>query len=131
MTTKQLYVGNLSFDTTEATLRETFEQEGRTVNKIRIVTGRRGGRSRGFAFVEMQDEDQAVAAMAAHDGTEIDGREIKVKEGKERQETRSMGFGRSPYGVVGAVREDGAEGARPFPGRAWLSGRPNPQQEGR
>jgi RNA recognition motif-containing protein len=95
--TRQLYVGNLSFDTTEATLRATFEQDGRSVQKVRIVTGRRGGRSRGFGFVEMQDEEQAQAAMAAHDGTEIDGREIQVREGKERAEARPMGFGRSSF----------------------------------
>jgi len=86
--TKQLYVGNLSFETTEATLRATFERDGRTVTKVAIVTDHQRGRSRGFAFVEMEDEEQASAAIAAHDGTEIDGRTIKVDQGKERPEYR-------------------------------------------
>lgn len=82
--TKRLYVGNLSFDTTEDTLTAAFEADGRKVSSVSIVTDRDTGRPRGFGFVEMATEEDANAAMAALDGTELDGRTLKVNEAKER-----------------------------------------------
>lgn len=82
--TKRLYVGNLSFDTTEDSLMAAFEQDGRKVDSVSIVTDRDTGRPRGFAFVEMGSEADASAAIQALDGTELDGRTLKVNEARER-----------------------------------------------
>ena len=83
--TKRLYVGNLSFDTSEDALKSAFEQDGRKVDSVSIVTDRDTGRPRGFAFVEMVNEADASAAIAALDGTDLDGRTLKVNEAKERR----------------------------------------------
>ncbi|MGD8562452.1 MAG: RNA-binding protein [Desulfarculaceae bacterium] len=80
---KNLYVGNLSFDTTEEGLRGQFEQYG-TVDSAKIVTDRETGRSRGFGFVEM-DTAGGEAAIQALNGKNIDGRDLKVNEAKPRE----------------------------------------------
>lgn len=85
---KNLYVGNLSFDTTEEGLRGHFEQFG-TVNSARIITDRETGRSRGFGFVEM-DAEAANAAIQALDGADLDGRTLKVNEAKPRESRPSQ-----------------------------------------
>ena len=90
---KRLYVGNLAWDTNEETLRSTFGSDGRTVTDTHIVMDRDSGRPRGFAFVEMGSDEEAQAAIAALDGTELDGRNIRVNEAQERQQ-RSGGGGR-------------------------------------
>ncbi len=83
--TKRIYVGNMSFDTTEDTLVAAFEQDGRKVASVSIVTDRDTGRPRGFAFVEMDTEADASSAIAALDGTELNGRTLKVNEAQERR----------------------------------------------
>ncbi len=83
--TSHLYVGNLCRTTSESTLRAAFEQDGRSVKTICIVTNSKK-RPRGFAFVEMESEDQATAAIDTLDGTDLDGRPIKVGEGHPRPE---------------------------------------------
>ncbi len=80
----RLYVGNLSFDTNEDSLRAAFAADGRNVKEITIMTDRDTGRPRGFGFVEMESSQDAEAAISALDGTELDGRNIKVNEAKER-----------------------------------------------
>ncbi len=80
---KNLYVGNLSFDTSEEGLRGQFEQYG-TVESAKIITDRETGRSRGFGFVEM-DTEGGEAAIQALNGTTVDGRELKVNEAKPRE----------------------------------------------
>jgi len=90
--TKKLYVGNLSWDTTEETLRLAFGEDGRNVSNVTILTDRETGRPRGFGFVEMGSEEDARAAISALDGAEIDGRNIRVNEAQERA-PRSGGFG--------------------------------------
>ena len=90
----RLYVGNLSWDTNEDTLRNAFSADGRNVKEVHIVTDRDSGRPRGFAFVEMSSDQDAQAATAALDGTDLDGRTIKVNEAKERQERGGGGGGR-------------------------------------
>jgi len=80
---KNVYVGNLSFDSTEDSLRGLFEQYG-TVHSANVITDRNTGRSRGFGFVEM-DTEGADAAIAALDGTDFDGRPLKVNEAKPRE----------------------------------------------
>jgi len=81
---KKLYVGNLNYDTTEESLKETFEQAG-TVESCDIITDRRTGKSKGFGFVEMSSEDEAEKAMEMFNDSEIDGRNVKVDEAKPRQ----------------------------------------------
>ena len=80
----RLYVGNLSYNTDERSLREVFEQEGRRVAEVKLVTDRETGQPRGFAFVEMASPADAEAAIAALNGRELDGRTLKVNEAQER-----------------------------------------------
>jgi cold-inducible RNA-binding protein len=80
---KNLYVGNLSFDTTQAKLQEVFEAHGQ-VTTVNVITDRYSGRPRGFAFVEMATEEGANAAIRALDGQEVDGRALKVAPAKPR-----------------------------------------------
>ena len=75
---KRLYVGNLSYDTKDDSLIAAFEQDGRKVASVHIVTDRDTGRPRGFAFVEMASEEDAQSAISAMDGTEVDGRALRV-----------------------------------------------------
>ena len=81
---KRLYVGNLSFDVNEADLIEAFGQDGRRVANASIITDRDTGRPRGFAFVEMDSDDAAQAAIQAMDGVELQGRALRVNEARER-----------------------------------------------
>lgn len=78
-----IYVGNLSFDSTEEGLRSLFEQYG-TVTSARIISDRETGRSRGFGFVEM-DGEGGSAAIEALNGTEFDSRVLKVNEARPRE----------------------------------------------
>ncbi len=86
---KKLYVGNLSFSTTEDELRTIFENHG-SVASVNVITDRETGRARGFAFVEMDDASGADAAMRALDGSDVGGRTLKVN---EAQDKRSGGGG--------------------------------------
>jgi RNA recognition motif-containing protein len=80
-----IYVGNLSFDTTEEALREAFANYGE-VTSTSIITDKYSGRSRGFGFVEMANSAEASAAIAALNGTEMDGRTLNVNEARPRTE---------------------------------------------
>lgn len=73
----KLYVGNLVFSATEQSLTQQFSEFG-TVNSAKIITDRDTGRSKGFGFVEMSNDDEANAAIEALDGHEVDGRKIVV-----------------------------------------------------
>jgi len=88
---KKIYVGNLPFETTEGQLREMFEQYG-SVHSVEVITDRDTGRSRGFAFVEMENDD-AAAAISALNGTEVGGRALKVNEAKPQQDRGRGGGG--------------------------------------
>ncbi len=90
----KIYVGNLSFETTDNELREIFGQYGE-VHDVNLIADRQTGRPRGFGFVEIRNEQAAREAIGALDGTEVGGRHIKVNEAKPRPE-RSSG-GRSRY----------------------------------
>ena len=81
----KLYVGNLSFESTENDLQDLFEQHG-TVNEVRLMMDRMTGKSRGFAFVTMNDDAQANAAMSALNGRELNGRTVTVNEARPREE---------------------------------------------
>jgi RNA recognition motif-containing protein len=80
---KRLYVGNMSYNTTEADLREVFGQAG-TVTEVKVVMDRDTGRPRGFAFVEMSTESEAQNAISQTNGRELGGRALKVNEATER-----------------------------------------------
>ncbi len=80
---QRIYVGNLSFQTTEQALSDLFAEHGKVEN-VAIITDRISGRSRGFAFVEMGDDGEAKAAMEALNGHELDDRPLRVAEAKER-----------------------------------------------
>lgn len=81
----KLYVGNLSFQTTENDLQDMFEQHGK-VSEVALMMDRATGRSRGFAFVTMADSAEGTAAMNAFNGKEIQGRTLTVNEARPREE---------------------------------------------
>ncbi|MCC7479788.1 RNA-binding protein [bacterium] len=101
-----IYVGNLSFKTTEAELRDAFAVHG-TVESARLVTDKFTGQPRGFGFVEMPDDTQARAAIAALDGKELGGRALRVNEAQPRAEGGGGGGGRGGYGGGGGGRSGG------------------------
>jgi RNA recognition motif-containing protein len=80
---KNIYVGNLSYDTTRDQLQSLFEAHGE-ITSVNVITDRDTGRPRGFAFVEMATEQAASAAIAALSGQEVDGRTLTVNEAKPR-----------------------------------------------
>ena len=91
MTTK-LYVGNLSYTTTEEELRELFAQAG-GVQSVTLPTDRETGRPRGFGFVEMASEEDARKAISMLDGKMLGERQLKVNESRPREESRGGGGG--------------------------------------
>jgi RNA recognition motif-containing protein len=103
---KRIYVGNLSYQTTENDLTNLFEQAGQ-VESVNIITDRDTGRSKGFGFVEMSAED-ADKAIAQLNGTEVDGRALTVNEARPREERSGGGRG---FGGGGG-RSSGGRGGR-------------------
>ena len=87
-----IYVGNLSYQTTEDDLRSAFADHGE-VSSVAIITDKYSGQSKGFGFVEMADDAGAKAAIAALDGTDFQGRQVKVNEARPRAERGSGGGG--------------------------------------
>ena len=90
-----LYVGNLSFKTSDASLRDAFQTHGQ-IESARVVMDRDSGRSKGFGFVEMPNREEAMAAITALNGTDLEGRSINVNEARpkpEGGERRSSGGG--------------------------------------
>jgi cold-inducible RNA-binding protein len=81
---KKIYVGNMSYDTTEDKLRELFVAHGEVVS-VDLVTDRYTGRPRGFGFIEMATNEAAQAAIAALNGQEVDGRQLNVAEARPRK----------------------------------------------
>src|SRR5215813_6164581 len=119
---KSLFVGNMSFQTSEADLTALFQPFGQ-IGRIHIVTDRETGRARGFAFVEMPNDADAAKAIAALDGKEMGGRNLKVNEARPKGERpprrdgggRPGGGGRSGGGGRGRggfSNEDYRESAR-------------------
>ncbi len=88
----RLYVGNLPFSMDEQQVRELFEQNGRQVREVKLITDRETGRLRGFGFVEMGSQDDADAAVRALNGYDAGGRPLTVNEARERE----GGGGRPP-----------------------------------
>ncbi|MDP2306143.1 MAG: RNA-binding protein, partial [Pseudomonadota bacterium] len=96
----KLYVGNLSYNTTEDSLRDAFSSAGQVV-KVSIMHDRDTGQSRGFAFVEMASQSDAEAAIKALDGREVDGRALRVNEARERTDRPGGGGGGGGFGGGG------------------------------
>jgi cold-inducible RNA-binding protein len=105
----KIYVGNLSFDTSEDALRTLFAQHG-TVESVKLISDRETGRPRGFGFVEMSNAD-ASRAMQALNGKELDGRALKVNEAQEPNRSGGGG-GRSGGGRPGGGGYGGGGGRR-------------------
>ena len=82
---KKLYVGGLSYDTTEDGLKEAFAKAG-TVDSAVIITDKMSGRSKGFGFVEMSSDEEATKAMEMWNGKELDGRTLTVNEARPMEE---------------------------------------------
>jgi RNA recognition motif-containing protein len=97
---KKLYVGNLPFNATEAELRDLFEAHG-AIESVNVITDRDTGRSRGFGFVEYQEESNAQAARQALDGFDMGGRSLRVNEAHDRREGGGGGGGRGGGGGGG------------------------------
>ena len=89
----RLYIGNMSWDTTEDGLMAALSAGGRTVKDLHIVSDRETGRPRGFAFAEFNSEADAQAAIADLDGKDLDGRALKVNEAQERKPRAGGGGG--------------------------------------
>jgi len=96
---KKLYVGNMSYDTTEDSLKDHFSQAGAVESAI-IIKDKMSGRSKGFGFVEMSSDEEAQAAIDAYNGKELDGRTITVNEARpmEDRPRREGGFNRGGRG---------------------------------
>lgn len=82
---KKLFVGGLSYETTEDTLKEVFQEAG-TVESANVIIDRMSGRSKGFGFVEMSTEEEAQKAIEMFNGKEIDGRALTVNEARPMEE---------------------------------------------
>jgi RNA recognition motif-containing protein len=104
----RLYVGNLSFHTSEGALQDAFSQFG-DVTEVRIVTDRETGRSRGFAFVSMADAQGATQAISQMDGQMVDGRALRVNQAEDRQQGGGGG-GRGGFGGGGGGGRGGFGG---------------------
>lgn len=96
----KIYVGNLSYDSTEQDVRQAFEAHGE-VNSVAIITDKFSGRSKGFGFVEMPDKQQALAAMNALNDADLQGQTLRVSEARPRTDSGDRrgggGGGRGGY----------------------------------
>jgi RNA recognition motif-containing protein len=109
----KLYVGNLDFQTSEYDLEQLFSQSG-TVTSANIIADRETGRSRGFGFVEMSSKEEGEAAIAAINGSEVNGRALIVNEARQRESSGGNrgGGGRGNYGGGGGGRGGYGGGGR-------------------
>ncbi len=103
---KRLYVGNLSYNTTQDVLKSEFSKLGSTVD-VKVITDRETGRSRGFGFVEYTTDSEAAVAVQAMNGQELDGRTLTVKIAEERQPRPGGGGGGRSFGGGGGNRDFG------------------------
>lgn len=89
---KRIYVGNLSYQTNDDSLQQAFEAFGE-VASVTVLQDRETGRSRGFGFVEMTNDDEAAAAISGLNDTQLDGRNLKVNEARPREDRGGRGGG--------------------------------------
>lgn len=102
---KNIYVGNLPYSATEDEIRNLFAEYG-TVTSVNMITDQYSGRSKGFGFVEMEDDAAAAAAIQALNGKELGGRELKVDEAKPRRDRDDRGGRGGRGGGRGGYRDD-------------------------
>src|SRR5262249_44160353 len=140
----RLYVGNIPYNTNDAELRALFSQNGRTVTDVKIVTARETGQSRGFAFVEMINGEEAQAVINELNGAFMGGRSIRINEARERTPGGGGGgpgygggpprgprpFGAGPGAGPGGPPPRGVPGGRPRPGGGPLPPAPPGQGPG-
>ncbi|MCP4709982.1 MAG: RNA-binding protein [Planctomycetes bacterium] len=107
---KKLYVGNMSYDVDNGKLEQMFAEHG-TVESAQVIIDRGSGRSKGFGFVEMGSDDEAQAAITALDGSEVDGRALKVNVAKPRTD---RGGARGGGGGGGGGYGGGGGGGRRY-----------------
>ena len=93
---KNVFVGNMSFEATEGGLRSIFEPFGE-ITRVQLITDRDTGRPRGFGFVEMSSDEEAAKAIAALNGTEMNGRALNVNEAKPKAATGGYPRDRDNY----------------------------------
>ena len=111
---KNIFVGNLDFAATESSIRSLFQSYG-AIDRVNLVTDRETGRSRGFAFVEMTNAAEADQAIAALNGSDLDGRALNVNEAKPKTEGgggRGFGGGGGGRGSQGGGGGEGRGGQR-------------------
>ena len=106
-----IYVGNLSYQSTEADVKQAFEAFGK-VASVSIISDQYTGRSKGFGFVEMPDANEAKAAIAGLNGKDLNGRAINVNEARPKTEGRGGGGGGSSRGPRGGGDRGGRGGGR-------------------
>ena len=106
-----IYVGNLGYDMTDDELKAAFQAYGE-VDSARVITDRDTGRSKGFGFVEMSDNDQALAAIDGLNGTELSGRTITVNEARPKPPRSDFRGGGGGGGGGGRRRDGGGGGGR-------------------
>src|SRR5262249_41207227 len=140
----RLYVGNIPYNTNDAELRALFSQNGRTVTDVKIVTDRETGQSRGFAFVEMINGEEAQAVINELNGAFRGGRSIRINEARERTPGGGGGgpgygggpprvprpFGAGPGAGPGGPRPGGFQVGGPPPRGGRLPPRPPAQDPG-
>jgi len=107
----RLYVGNLSYNTTENQLQDLFAEHG-PVTSVDLIMDKFSGRPRGFGFVTMENQDQATAAIAAIHGKNVDGRDLTVNEAKPREERAPRSGGGGGGGYRGGGGGDRGGGGR-------------------
>ena len=112
---KNIFVGNLDYSATEEGVRSLFERYG-AVNSAKIMTDRETGRSRGFAFVEMENESEADQAISALNGYNLDGRTLNVNEARPKPDRGGFGGGGPRFGGGGGGRPGGGGGGGRRPG---------------
>ena len=113
---KNLFVGNMSFQTTEADLRALFEPFGQ-ITRVHIAMDRETGRARGFAFIEMPNDAEAAKAIAGLDGKEVGGRNLKVNEARPKSASGGPRGGFGGGGDRGGDRDRGGRGGSKQGGR--------------
>ena len=110
----RLFVGNLPFDTTESQVRDLITGGGRTVHSVKIVTDKDTGRSRGFAFVDVEDDAQAQSAISELNGKDFGGRALVVNEAQERGQGGGGKFGGGGFRGTPHGKEDRKSGGGGF-----------------
>jgi RNA recognition motif-containing protein len=124
----RLFVGNLPFDATEAQVRSFIAGDNRNVQSVKIVTDKESGRSRGFAFVDVESDEEAQAAIAELNGKELGGRQVVVNEAQERAGGGKFGGGGG--GFRGTPHGKDAQGPKGFGMRGPAQNMPRGSQRG-